>query len=126
MREQGKEKGKKILVLNSGSSSLKFQLFAVPDLTVEASGLIEQIGDTESPARLTCFAASGEKKTFTRNDPVAEHRQAIMVMAEMLRESGAMTDAGELAGIGHRVCMAVNPFTCRFSLTIRLLVPLMS
>jgi len=93
----------KILVLNAGSSSLKFQLFALPDLRVLASGLIEQIGEEESPARLILFDNSGHEQILKRTTAVAEHRQAIMVMAELLRESGVMTDVKELAGIGHRV-----------------------
>lgn len=93
----------KILVLNAGSSSLKFQLFGLPDLRVLASGLIEQIGDEQSPARLTSFDTAGGEQTLKRTTAVAEHRKAIMVMADLLRESGAMTDINELAGIGHRV-----------------------
>ncbi len=93
----------KILVLNAGSSSLKFQLFGLPDLQVLASGLIEQIGDEQSHARLTFFNAAGDEQTLKRTMVVAEHQQAIMVMAELLRESGVMTDIKELAGIGHRV-----------------------
>ncbi|MEA3548718.1 MAG: acetate kinase [Thermodesulfobacteriota bacterium] len=93
----------KILVINSGSSSLKFQLFDSPDLTVSASGLIEQIGEEQSSARLTYFDGAGAKQMLKQSKPVAEHRQAIKVMAELLRESGAMIDVRELAGIGHRV-----------------------
>jgi acetate kinase len=93
----------KILVINSGSSSLKFQLFDSPDLTVSASGLIEQIGEEQSSARLTYFDGVGTRQMLKQSKPVAEHRQAIKVMAELLRESGAMIDVRELAGIGHRV-----------------------
>ncbi len=93
----------KILVLNSGSSSLKFQLFKKEDLSVLASGLIEQIGNSSSAASLSFPDPSGLKKELTRNDPVADHRQAIKVMAEMLQESGTLVDTSELAGIGHRV-----------------------
>ncbi|MCD6390366.1 MAG: acetate kinase [Desulfobulbaceae bacterium] len=93
----------KILVINSGSSSLKFQLFDLPDLAVSASGLIEQIGEEKSSARLTYSDGAGTKQMLKQSKPVAEHRQAIKVMAELLRESGAMTDVRELAGIGHRV-----------------------
>lgn len=93
----------KILVLNSGSSSLKFQLFDLPKLTVIASGLIEKIGDPQSHAELTCLDGKGGEHTLERNEPMAEHRQAIMVMADLLRNSGAMIDIAELAGIGHRV-----------------------
>lgn len=93
----------KILVMNSGSSSLKFQLFNLPDLTVSASGLIEQMGDEQSSARLIYFDSAGTQQTLKQTVPVAEHRQAIIIMADLLRESGTMNDIQELAGIGHRV-----------------------
>ena len=93
----------KILVLNSGSSSLKFKLFAEADLSVAASGLIERIGDAESAAQLSFVDASGVKKELKRSDHVADHRSAIMVMADMLRISGTLVEIGELTGVGHRV-----------------------
>ena len=85
------------------SPSLKFQLFDSSDLTVSASGLIEQIGEEQSSARLTYFDGVGTRQMLKQSEPVAEHRQAIKLMAELLRESGAMIDVRELAGIGHRV-----------------------
>ena len=93
----------KILVINSGSSSLKFQLFNLPDLAVLASGQIERIGDEQSHARLTYFDFTGAELMLKQTRPVADHRQAIMVMVKLLNESGAMTDIQKLAGIGHRV-----------------------
>jgi len=93
----------KILVLNSGSSSLKFQLFDLPDLSVIASGLIEQIGSEHSSVRLTLFDSAGAGQVIKKNMVVAEHGQAIAIMSELLRESGAMINVRELAGIGHRV-----------------------
>ncbi len=93
----------KILVLNSGSSSLKFQLFKKADLSVLASGLIEQIGDAKSAAQLSFFDSSGVEQELKQNAPVVDHREAIKVMADMLRASGTLVDTEELAGIGHRV-----------------------
>lgn len=93
----------KILVLNSGSSSLKFQLFALPDLTVTASGLVEEIGEEQSSARITAVDSSGAEKIVKRNDSLANHQQAIALMSEMLRQSGALVGTGDLAAIGHRV-----------------------
>ncbi len=93
----------KILVLNSGSSSLKFQLFVGTDLSVMTVGLIEQIGDAQSAAQLSFTDAYGLEKKLERNQPVADHREAIMVMAQMLRDSGTLVDTSELTGVGHRV-----------------------
>ena len=93
----------KILILNSGSSSLKFQLFMKADLSALSSGLIEQIGAATSAAKLSFVNSSGAEKELKQSCPVADHREAIKVMSEMLRESGTLVDTGELAGIGHRV-----------------------
>ena len=93
----------KILVLNSGSSSLKFQLFMKADLSVLASGLVEQIGAGGGAARLTFIDAAGLEQTIQQNLPVSDHRAAIKLMSEMLRESETLSDMNELAGIGHRV-----------------------
>lgn len=93
----------KILVLNSGSSSLKFQLFNKSDLSVLASGLIEEIGDSSSAAQLSFIDSSCVEQEFKQNIPVVDHRAAIQLMSEMLQESGALVDTAELAGIGHRV-----------------------
>lgn len=93
----------KILVLNSGSSSLKFQLFQKSDLSVLASGLIEQIGDSTSAAKLSFVDSANIEQELRQKDPVVDHRAAIKVMSDMLRESGVLIDTSELAGIGHRV-----------------------
>ncbi len=60
----------KILVLNSGSSSLKFQLFLQKDLSVLASGLIEQIGEADSAARLSFNDSSGNKQKLQVVDTI--------------------------------------------------------
>ena len=93
----------KILVLNSGSSSLKFQLFAKDDLSVLASGLIEQIGDSKSSASLIFEDASGSQQKLTHDAPVADHSEAVAIMSEMLATSGSLAHTEKLAGIGHRV-----------------------
>ena len=95
----------KILVLNSGSSSLKFKLFDLPGLTASATGLVERIADENSAAHVSLVESSDFENTkeLKRSDVVPDHRQAIVLMLEMLRESGALTNMGELAGIGHRV-----------------------
>ena len=93
----------KILVLNSGSSSLKFQLFALPALSVAASGLVEGIGEASGAARINFVDDNGGEKTHERSLPVPDHSQAIRIMSEMLRESGCFSDISEVEAIGHRV-----------------------
>ncbi len=97
----------KILVLNSGSSSLKFQLFSASDVNADlrtlASGLIEQIGTPQSAAQLTFIDAAGLEQKLEQQLPVIDHRDAIMQMTELLEKSGMPVNNNEITGIGHRV-----------------------
>lgn len=68
-----------------------------------ASGLIEQVGTQQSAAQLSFVDSSGLKKELKQNAPVSDHRHAITLMIELLRESGSVVDQSEIIGIGHRV-----------------------
>jgi acetate kinase len=83
----------KILVLNSGSSSVKYRLFDLNSDQVLASGMIERIGETLPGSH------SGEGTAVI----IANHRQAIDEMVRRLKAVGVLADEGDLAGIGHRV-----------------------
>jgi acetate kinase len=93
----------KILVINSGSSSIKYQLFDMTAKTVLASGVVEQIGEAES--RLTHHTRNrkGEMEEIVNAEPVADHQQGFQLIGAVLSESGAVQDNKELFGIGHRV-----------------------
>ena len=93
----------KVLVINSGSSSIKYQLFDMSDKTVLARGLLEKIGEPES--RLTHQTSGGQnnKAEITRSLTVENHRAGFQLIGEVLTGSGALADSGELFGIGHRV-----------------------
>ncbi|HYE36866.1 acetate kinase [Methylocaldum sp.] len=91
---------RKLLVLNSGSSSVKYRLFGLSDERVLVSGIIERIG--EAPASpVGADGASG----FTN------HRQAITEVVHRLRESGELQEPNELFGIGHRVVHGGEAFS---------------
>jgi acetate kinase len=94
---------KKVLVINSGSSSIKYQLFDMSDKTMLARGLLERIGEPVSCLTHLCPGSQGEQSEITRSLPVANHRQGFQVIGEVLNESGAVRDSSELFGIGHRV-----------------------
>ncbi len=93
----------KILVLNSGSSSLKFQLFTKTDLSVIASGIIEEIGSEKSNIKLSFTNSDGEQSDLKRSEIVKDHREAINAMTSMLKETKTLSNTNELAGVGHRV-----------------------
>ena len=88
----------KILVLNSGSSSIKFQLFAMDTKTSLASGLVEQIGSNSSRAVLK---ANGE--IYEINRFIKDHHDGLEAMNELFVTSHTLHDLSELDGIGHRI-----------------------
>jgi len=94
---------KKVLVINSGSSSIKYQLFEMSDKTVLARGLLEQIGEPVSCLRHQSHSARGDEAKITRTLPVDNHQQGLQLIGDALSESGAIRDSSELFGIGHRV-----------------------
>ena len=93
----------KVLVINSGSSSIKYQLFDMRDQSVLASGLLEQIGETESRLTQVTRDAQGEMEKTEKKQAVKNHQEGFELIGQVLGESGALQDTGELYGIGHRV-----------------------
>ena len=89
-----------ILVLNSGSSSLKFQLLEMPSETVVCEGLAERIGSEK--ARLM-IRAGQESREEALGD--VDHEGALKRIATLLRDPalGGVGSSGDLAAIGHRV-----------------------
>ncbi len=98
---------KKILVLNSGSSSLKYQLFAVDGDKYEviAKGLADRIGIDNS--FVTIKIRDGEK--ITKNVDIPSHQEAIREVFALLL-NGALGSMSELSGVGHRVVQGGSIF----------------
>lgn len=91
----------KVLVINCGSSSLKFQLIDSETEQCLAKGLCERIGIDGS--MITYTPAGGEKeKTVT---PMADHTEAIRLVLEALtnEKTGVVKDLSEIGAVGHRV-----------------------
>ena len=87
-----------VLVLNSGSSSVKFQLIDPDSGASLADGIVERIGEDASAASLTL----GEMEV-TRGDRVADHEAALRTAFELFDEAGAHLDTVGLVAVGHRV-----------------------
>jgi len=102
----------KILVLNSGSSSVKFKLFEMRDETVLAAGLVERIGEEASHAQLH-FA----EQTVESREAVADHDAALETVRTLLIENGVLRDFTELDGIGHRVVHGGERFNAPVRIT---------
>lgn len=92
-----------ILVINSGSSSIKFKLFNMPEGSVRVSGLLEMIGEPQSRLAYRCFDGGTEREKHVDTELVPDHQTGFRRIYAALEKSGAVRQGGELAGIGHRV-----------------------
>lgn len=88
----------KIISVNAGSSSLKFQLFEMDDESVITSGVIERIGLEDS---VFTIKYNGEKDSRTL--PIADHKAAVQLLLGALIEKNIVASLEEIKGVGHRV-----------------------
>lgn len=98
----------KVLVLNSGSSSLKYQLLTMPEATVLADGLVDRIGIEGGNFS---HKANGEKTKFKKE--LANHKEALNTVLELLTtgETAVVSNIEEIDAIGHRVVHGGEKFT---------------
>ena len=96
----------RILVLNSGSSSIKFQIFTMDTRTSLASGLVGQIGSNSSRAVLKANGEIYEIKRFIKN-----HHEGLEAMRQLFADSNILHDFSELDGIGHRIVHGGESFS---------------
>jgi acetate kinase len=98
-----KNKQMKILVINCGSSSIKYELFNMEEHTVLTSGVLERIGEANSKLTHTWRTDSGNLDTKVYEITINNHQQAFDLIRQAMRESKVMKDLNELAAVGHRV-----------------------
>ncbi len=90
-----------ILVINTGSSSLKYQLFDIDQAKAIIGGVVERIGEAEGILTHKLHTADGiEKQKFTR--PIPDHQSAMNQMAELITQN--------IDAIGHRVVQGGESF----------------
>lgn len=89
----------KIMIINSGSSSLKFKLFNNETHETLASGIIERIGIHGSKIKVKYGA--GQK--YELDHEITNHLQGIELLLNILKELNLIADLSEIKGIGHRV-----------------------
>lgn len=99
----------KILVINCGSSSLKYQLINMETEEVLAKGLVERIGIEGSI--LTQKVEGREKYVITT--PMKDHKDAIRLVLEALvdKKNGVISDMSEISAVGHRVVHAGEKYS---------------
>ena len=102
----------KVLVINSGSSSLKYKLFDVADARAICAGLVERIGSPQSSLVHTLYSDPGPGEKTEMSERFENHTQAIEKVAALLMagDDPLVKSAEELAAIGHRVAQGGEIF----------------
>ena len=88
----------KTIAINAGSSSLKWQLYEMPEETVIAKGLIERIGLPES---VSTVSFAGDKQVVTK--AIHNHTEAVSILMNDLKALKIIEHFSEITGTGHRV-----------------------
>ena len=98
----------KVLVINAGSSSVKYQLYEMPEERVLAKGNLERIGETMSK-----LSYSYDGQVYTIDKKVPDHEAAMELILQSLvgRDGGVIGDVGEIGAVGHRVVHGGEEFT---------------
>lgn len=105
-----------ILVINAGSSSLKYQLFSMENEEVLAKGLCERIG---IDGHLKHTKLKGEKKVFDEDVSLPTHAEAISTVIEKLTSAdfGVVSSMKEINAVGHRVVHGGESFSASTLIT---------
>ena len=96
----------KIISVNAGSSSLKFQLFEMPQEEVLTSGVFERIGLDEG---IFTIKVNGEKKVI--KEPIPDHTKAVSMLLKALVDYKIVDHLDEIKGAGHRAVHGGELFT---------------
>jgi len=96
----------KILVINAGSSSLKFKLFKMLDESVICSGLMEKIGKEDAHISFKYHDNILEKVIS-----IKDHNESLSILFDIIFEKGFLVDINELYAVGHRVVHGGNVFS---------------
>lgn len=88
----------KYLIINAGSSSLKFSLYVMPEQLELINGLVEKIGNEDS-----CYTLKFNDQKIEKNRVISNHTDAVKVMLEELIAYNLIDNMEDIKGIGHRV-----------------------
>ncbi len=102
----------KILVINAGSSSIKYQLLNMDTETLMAAGIVERIGDIQGVLSHKKYTDGDEQKTVIERR-IDDHKQGMHLLIEMITssETGVISSTGEIDAIGHRVVQGGESFS---------------
>ena len=95
----------KIFVINSGSSSLKYQLLDMESGAVMTTGLVERIGDSVGKLSQKNWPGTDKEREVEREMAFPDHRAAMHTVVDLVTgaETGVIASSAEIDAIGHRV-----------------------
>ncbi|TVR00552.1 MAG: acetate kinase [Desulfovibrionales bacterium] len=103
----------KILILNSGSSSVKYQLLDMTEQTVLASGLVERIGEATSKVKHVRRPGTDQEHSHSEAMSIRDHATGLTRVVELITgpETGVIASVSEIQGIGHRIVHGGEAFS---------------
>ena len=95
----------KVLVINSGSSSIKYQLLDMQTEAVLVSGLVERIGEAKGELTNKAFPGTDRQVVTKIEQPIPDHNTGMRLAIDLITdpEKGVIKDRGEIDAVGHRV-----------------------
>ena len=95
----------KFFIINSGSSSIKYQVIEVMAETVLATGLVERIGEGAGRLKNTFFPGTANERESVAEQAIPDHASGMRLVIALLtdRDRGIIRDTSEISAIGHRV-----------------------
>ncbi len=97
----------KVLVINCGSSTFKYQLIDMDTETVLCSGLVERIGEQQGMLSYKGHPGTDRERKFTLEQPFPDHRAGMNAVMKLLTDSekGVLKSLEEISAVGHRVVL---------------------
>ncbi len=101
-----------VLVINAGSSSIKYQLLNMAKETLMASGVVERIGEKKGTVSHKKFNENGKEEKTTFEQEISDHRAGMHLVISMItsEKTGVIENRDEISAIGHRVVQGGEAF----------------
>ena len=102
----------KTVVINTGSSSVKYQLLDMPEGKLLCGGLVERIGESMAGIKHS-YLSDGEMKEHREELKIVDHESALKAVVRLITDEnmGAIRDKSEISLVGHRVVHGGDKFT---------------
>ena len=107
-----------IFVINSGSSSIKYQLISMPAATIICNGLVERIGLGNAIIIHKTFIENKEH-VITKHEAIIDHAMGLQAVTQLLTDKhiGVITDPSQIDVVGHRVVHGGETFAATTIIT---------